>query len=439
MKTSIRHVMGLGAFTLAAAWAGTVSAQPSLSLDGESISSIPIVSPAGPGDVLEATPGVVLPPPLDFPAIAITADLLGIAGPLGDEAGAVFPDLDALSYNRILPRSFTFDLLRTDPTEFNNLVNIYFSVNRAAVGAAGTAIDAETFLFTDANFARVAAEPAADVFTSKLDGTNTHVYDGDGLFAPVPGLGLNEGLIVNPPDQIPAIALSPPTNNLDALDMRAAPPVGTSVFFSVDTAGAAYLSLLPDLDPVLNLGRISPADVLVSNQDGTFSVYATAEQLGLTTLIAAILGDPLTGLGASPERIDRTLNNLDALVVYDDGLLVNGLPFFDPLTDIILFSLDQSSALVQNRDLNIGSLLNPNILAGDVLISGPAGGLPGIFLTAEELGLFVAFQDNLAGQSTRVYSDELDALDVEVIPEPGTMALLGLGGLALLRRRKHQG
>ena len=53
-----------------------------------------------------------------------------------------------------------------------------------------------------------------------------------------------------------------------------------------------------------------------------------------------------------------------------------------------------------------------------------------ITASATELGTVELFSDFFAGQGVK------DALTVNVIPEPMTIALLGLGGLFLLRRRK---
>jgi hypothetical protein len=59
----------------------------------------------------------------------------------------------------------------------------------------------------------------------------------------------------------------------------------------------------------------------------------------------------------------------------------------------------------------------------------PGAASPGIFIAAENLGLAT-----VRSGLTPDLGDDLDALDL-VIPQPGTLALLGLGGLALRRRR----
>ena len=79
-----------------------------------------------------------------------------------------------------------------------------------------------------------------------------------------------------------------------------------------------------------------------------------------------------------------------------------------------------------------------DILAGGVSVIGggvTTAGLTTANMTVDGLGQYVALNINIInGDATAIRT--IDYVDVAVVPEPATLALLGLGGLVLLRRKK---
>jgi len=131
------------------------------------------------------------------------------------------------------------------------------------------------------------------------------------------------------------------------------------------------------------VGEFDAADILISSGGGAFDVFADCTTMGLDA------GD-----------------DIDALALLDlnrDGMVNTG--------DAALFSLAAGST-----SLGANS-------AADVFITTFSGSNT-IKYTAESLGL--------------LETDEVDALDVQIAPEPATMTLLGIGALGLLRRRRRK-
>lgn len=365
-----------------AAWGQLPAPPPTFSVDNASPACGMV--PCNGADILAPVPPApgLAPPPLLAPGIVIPGGvgglgLVGLGGP---------PEIDALSYG-------------TDPQPMESDV-WYFSVDRAAVGIVGLMLPSVT-----TEGARVGAPPgggakeaSADVFESKVSGplrppvappvpfgNNIGFYDGNGAIsasgAVYPGLGLN----VEP---------NPGGDDLDAFDLDTLPGPNTPVYFSLDPNTAAA-------------NGFAAGDVLVVPAGGSKQRYASANGLGLD----------LAGIGA---------DDLDAMVLAEDG---DGV--FNPGVDQLLFSVKAGSQVIGQPD----SMWGVGIEEGDILMDpawsqryGGVGGLtPGILIPAEYLGLETVRSYNAA--------DDLDALDV---PEPASVALLGLGAVLIGRRRKRR-
>jgi hypothetical protein len=255
-------------------------------------------------------------------------------------------EVDAISYGR------------TSPV----VVAIYFSVTRTSFGVAGTAVATES----------ATGDQPADIFvtTSGTIGTNAQVYDGNGSSAPSLGL-------------IEPIGAFPAEDNLDALDMRISPvvipPLGPSVFWSVDPATAVTYG-----------GGATAADI--------FWAPALPGYSGMPVLYA-----PFFSLGLMPG------DDIDAMVYVE-----NGTGVADP-GDTVFFSLTPGSPTLAALGYA------PGTGGADVFTTSPGAPLPTLFAPAAALGLLA--------------TDDIDALDI--VPEASHLMLLGLTALGWTIRRRR--
>ena len=356
--------------------APAAQAQLTFSVDLQGPQSIPSGGPLSGADLLVPTPPAPGPGPLPMPTVAVPAAALGVFPGFQNAA-----EIDALSFGKDI-----FEL------------GIMFSVDEFAAGAPGSPLPPCVATEGVAG----AAEASADVFRylgpivqtppGSVAG-NTAVYDGDGLIpSGAPGLGLIEP---NPPTPN---TIPDPGDNLDAMVTGLQQP---TVYFSMDSAFADPLEV-----PGFNTGTAVAngfvgGDVVVSGPAAGPMVYAPAAALGLD------LNGPDT-------------DDLDALLLWEDG---DG-EF--TRNDWLLFSVRRGSAVIGMLD----SVVGVPIEEGDILMAPAAPGMtPGIFIAAEALGLATA-RSGAAGQFG---ADDLDAL---AVPEPATLALLTIGAVALVRRRR---
>jgi hypothetical protein len=232
---------------------------------------------------------------------------------------------------------------------------------------------------------------------------NTLAVDGDGLAPGLPGVGLIEP---NPPT--PGF-FPDPGDNLDAVDLGTTfPDLTGPVFFSLDSSYPDFLEVFPVNSSTAVFNGFSGADVLVSFAGGLPALAIPGPTLGLD-LVAGFDTD-----------------DLDALAFDDADSSLSLTP-----GDRILFSVRRGSAVIGAPDSAFGIPIEE----GDVLtVPAFAGGFPALFVAAESLGL-ATFRSGLPGPFG---SDDLDALDVKLVPEPGSLVLLlsGVVGLAVLGRRR---
>ncbi len=207
-------------------------------------------------------------------------------------------------------------------TSFPLVAGFGFSVDRVSGGIPGSAT------FVESGGGPTFGEQSADIYsaTVAVPGTNTMAFDGDGLFPPGaggPALGLIE------------VVGGPPTDNLDALDLRGPPPIGV-IFWTADAI------TLPG----------SSADIFITPAGPGYTAAPPAYVLAGTL-----------GLGAA--------DDIDALVVFDDGDGIYGA------ADTILLSLAPGSPSL------------PGLAAGpgDILVASGGGAITGTYAPAGALGL----------------------------------------------------
>jgi hypothetical protein len=177
--------------------------------------------------------------------------------------------------------------------------------------------------------------------------------------------------------------------NVDAFNLSGfVDPTSYPAYFSLDLRGDTNIDF--DEDGTTDI-TVNGADILYSAGEGTFSIYMPASLLGL-----------------------NDYDNLDALVRLSDGSW--------------LFSVDYGSEGLEDTAVyNAGGTgrrpANIYLSSGD--------GTNSLWLSSEALGL----PSGLEWKEEGGWGVNLDALDVGV-PEPATIALLGLGALSLLRRKR---
>jgi hypothetical protein len=220
-----------------------------------------------------------------------------------DFASGAYDDLDALSFGRDpVPGD-----LQSDLDAYYD--RVYFSVDRVAVGLPGTAVHGEA--------APARAEASGDIFQAPVppDGSNA-------LFLDEQVLGLEPGFFGDDLDALEldtepdpwvyfsvdflSIANGQGTGNIaadilisdrdgtfgtyavhaqlgldpkDDLDALALLDLGT--FGALDVETDLALFSLDSFSPTVTDGLAAPGDILWTNFDGTFDVWATAASLGL--------------------------------------------------------------------------------------------------------------------------------------------------------------
>ncbi len=289
-------------------------------------------------------------------------------------------------------------------------IKLDFSVDRISLGAPGTAVNTQ--------FNR--NQQPGDIFrtTRSLPSPGQFVGTlppGVGYAGPLPHVGLGGGnnLVVDES----ALTLTPglgPGNLIGPAVM--APPIGPGTHDNVDSFEWNAFDINGDLlnDRWMYFSIYPDEAVLV--QTSAADIYDVAPQGGGTSPTpfapSITLGLDLVG--------GLNSDDIDGLIVWDLNLLGGSMwggPGAQPGIDYALFSLSHGSV----------SLAQWGLSEADIFFTDFSGSFA-LYANAADLGLI--------GGPGSSPGDNVDAL--EIIPEPATIALLGLGALSLLRIRRKR-
>ena len=348
-------------------------------------------------------------------ALAPSPSLIAVTGPFNDAdilmAGPGSP-LKHLNFNPFPGWVNAF----SDNTEvYDDTVKLDFSVDRISAGLPGTAVNTQFGL----------NQQPGDIFRTTRTFPSPIMLPlgaGVGYVGPLPHVGVvgsnntllvdesaltltamgTPGVLVGP--SVMAVPIVAGTHdNVDSFEHNPFDADGdmindTWMYFSINPDEAVIMTLSAPAISAADIFDIMPGGVLGNLRN---SPFATAASMGLD------------GFG-------QNTDDIDALVMYDLGML--GGPYWgsgsqgaEPGIDYALFSLSHGSASLNMYQLSEADIFLTNFTGSFALYAGAA-----------DLGLI--------GGPGEYPGDNVDAL--EIIPEPTTIALLGLGILALRRKRK---
>jgi hypothetical protein len=170
-------------------------------------------------------------------------------------------------------------------------------------------------------------------------------------------------------------------DNLDGLDMHVlgdGTNPNTTIFFSLNN------------------------DLVALGDDSTIYVNGGAAPTPWQTGISSLMGL-------------RDGDDVDALVIYD----MHQPGVFNPGIDMALFSLRKGSTTLKYGSDNVYGATD--LGGADVFLTSFRGTFT-MYATAESMGLY--------------FTDEVDALDYQPIPEPCTVGLVGIGLAALVLKMR---
>lgn len=329
------------------------------------------------------------------------------------------------------------DLVFTD--EFSDAVyhlpigmapNLLFSVTDARL-AGITRIGTDWF-FADGPF------PVTDP-------SNSRIIKATGLFsgAPVVTTFASSGDIQNP---IGITYHSGANSIIGVMNPGKAPPKFDGLL-SIDSTGTSTTRLFEEPDPAVtsspryNAGAYIVQDrnrgnrFLVTNSNGGVDAPdPTQDNFVASTLHAFTIGDDLTtthdyiyDFSSSATGLPNTLFEVRGMTIAGDNVYVS-----DVLRgEIYRLTLDGTGA-VSGISLLLGGLDQPESLIynpfTNKLIIDEAGELDPLRARISQI--------NLDGTGYEVLAEGFHARGFEIVPTPGALALLGLGGLAAGRRRR---
>ena len=365
------------------------------------------------GDILVPTPPAPGPGPLPPPSVAFSWSALNLVPGLANHL-----EIDALSFGKDLPVWEGSQI----PLHY-----LRFSVDEFAIGRPGQ----PTPFNTNTEGLIGSQEASADIFANAAPlavpvpalpafQANIAVLDGDGM-APWggPGLGLVEPN--NPaPFGVPDLG-----DNLDAYSHENFPQL--PIFFSLDAAFA---------DPLETVGGMAPPNTGAAVANGFVGGDVLMAQLvgfPVGTIVTTVYA-PALQLGLDLQGPDT--DDLDALLLWDDGDFEWNLQ-----NDALLFSVRRGSAVVGVTDPVSGLRIEEgDILAPPLALGQP----PQIMIPGEAIGVATVRAGFTTGwgvvnpvYGADIWADDLDALGS--VPEPTTVSLLAIAGIAFLIRRRRRG
>lgn len=293
-------------------------------------------------------------------------------------------------------------------------IRLDFSVDRLTLGLPGTAVDAEA----------MAGQQPGDIFrTSKI-------FPSPGIFAGGLGAGpgyvgsllgagpagsnsllipdVALGLLCGPPCPGPGVVVPPPApashDNVDAFDAATFVPPGGAVF-TID----AYFTIYPDEALAVGFAAADIFHVPAGGPTGVAPPWAGAAASGLVAMPPPPAGLPLS-------------DSIDALAVWDLATVGGTV---DAGIDYALFSLAPGSASLGGPD-GIGGTLDD----ADIFFTDFTGAFA-LFASDFDLGLLGGDGFPFGPPGT---NDNIDALDIAVIPLPPAFILMLAALLPLVRR-----
>ena len=291
-----------------------------------------------------------------------------------------------------------------------------FSVDHAAVGQAGTGINTR--------------------YSVPTDGTEGAIYATSSVPTTSPTIGSNN-LVILPA----SLGLKDLGDNVDALHgmdvvgntYGVDPSIAPGDPGAINNPNDIFFTLKSYESPTLGLTGNDGSDIFTV-VGGAPAVWADNITLGLTAnddIDALVVFDRWfnqvpemnTGSNLTTPQLDR-LQNDPTNTFFNDPFFYSTLDFADD-SDLVVFSLTEGSQSLFKYGLvdifGDGSVVR-YLSPGDLFISD-GDGFFALYKPAELLGL-------------EPY-DNLDALTLVAIPEPASIALLGLGGLLVASRRRR--
>lgn len=305
-----------------------------------------------------------------------------------------------------------------------NPIQLQFSVNRVASGVPGSAVNTNKLTRTT---------PAGSVYATNWPvafGTNAELYspstlgltDQDDLDALENYIGVADGQVPKPQEPFETFLEGAPF-----------------IFFSVDRDSRGLI--VPAVGAPI--GIPSAVNVQASLGNAAGDIFVAVQVLGAPLATNLLLISEMQ-LGLSPVGVLGLEDDLDALalnlLISDEDLagrilqalpnLQQGtgpgvtIPLLNPNEAKVLFSVKEGSIGLMNTAVDWEQRINPSEESGDIFFSN---------LTGQN---WLSFEATTLGL---LESDELNALDTSVIPEPATMLLVGTGLLGLWGARRRRG